>query len=59
MGLGSRNGGSGAIYYGGGRIAAWGDQYYKYSLKSSTKSFGSILLGLAIKENRVSIDGKG
>ena len=57
--LGSRNGGSGAIYYDGGRIAAWGDQNHKYSLKSSTKSFGSILLGLAIKENRVSINGKG
>jgi CubicO group peptidase (beta-lactamase class C family) len=56
--LGRRTGGSGVIYFDGRRIAAWGDQSKRYQLKSSTKSFGALLLGIAIKSGYVSLDGK-
>jgi len=37
------------------RVGAWGGQATKYDLKSTTKSFGSVLLGLAIKDGMVGL----
>jgi CubicO group peptidase (beta-lactamase class C family) len=48
--------GSGIILRGGRRVFAWGDQKQRYDLKSSTKSFGSIALGLAIGDGKVTLD---
>jgi CubicO group peptidase (beta-lactamase class C family) len=56
--LGGRRGGSGAVHHAGVRIAAWGSQTARYDLKSSTKSFGSLLLGLAIGDGRVELAGR-
>ncbi len=53
---GRARGGSGLVVRGGRMIGAWGDQATKYDLKSTTKSFGSILLGMAIKNKMVSLD---
>jgi CubicO group peptidase (beta-lactamase class C family) len=50
-------GGSGILIRHGTRVATWGDQQQKYGLLSATKSIGSILLGVAIKEGRVSLAG--
>jgi len=49
------SGGSGYITRGGKVVLSWGDTRQPYDLKSSTKSFGSIALGLAIKDRRVSL----
>jgi CubicO group peptidase (beta-lactamase class C family) len=46
-------GGSGYIVRRGGLALTWGDARQLYDLKSSTKSFGSIALGLAIKDGKV------
>jgi CubicO group peptidase (beta-lactamase class C family) len=53
---GKDRGGSGLVVRGGRAIGQWGDQTVKYDLKSSTKSFGSIVLGLAIKDQLVDLD---
>ena len=50
---GRQRGGSGIITRWARRVAFWGDQRRKYDLKSSTKSFGSILTALAFKERPV------
>jgi CubicO group peptidase (beta-lactamase class C family) len=50
-------GGSGCITRSGKLLYAWGDQHQRYDLKSSTKSFGSIALGLAIKDGKVQLNG--
>ena len=55
---GASRGGSGILVRGGRRVGSWGDQAAKYDLKSTTKSFGSILLGLAIRDGLVTIDTK-
>ena len=52
----SSRAGSGILVRAGKRVAAWGDQAAKYDLKSTTKSFGSILLGLAINDELVTLD---
>ena len=39
-------------------MAFWGDQRRKYDLKSTTKSFGSILMAIAFKDNRLANDDK-
>src|SRR5262245_15451106 len=44
--------GSGCVVRGGRRVLTWGDTRLRYDLKSSTKSFGSIALGLAIKDGK-------
>jgi CubicO group peptidase (beta-lactamase class C family) len=54
--LGSRKGGSGTIRFDGTPIAAWGDQYQRYELKSATKTIGALLLGVAIKRKGMSLD---
>jgi CubicO group peptidase (beta-lactamase class C family) len=51
-------GGSGYITRGGKLILAWGDPHQRYDLKSSTKSFGSIALGLAIKDGDARLSDK-
>ena len=55
---GASRGGSGILVRGGRRVGSWGDHAAKYDLKSTTKSFGSILLGLAIRDGLVTIDTK-
>ena len=37
---------------------AWGDPTERYDLKSTTKSFGSIALGLALKDGKLRLDDK-
>jgi CubicO group peptidase (beta-lactamase class C family) len=48
--------GSGNLIRAGRRIGYWGDQGTKYHLQSTTKSIGSILIGIAIRERRISLD---
>jgi CubicO group peptidase (beta-lactamase class C family) len=48
-------GGSGYITRHGRLALSWGDARQRYDLKSSTKSFGSIALGLAVKDEKVSV----
>jgi CubicO group peptidase (beta-lactamase class C family) len=48
-------GGSGIVVRNGYRIAYWGSQTTLYELKSATKSFGSILLGLAVKDLKLGL----
>src|SRR5687768_4228932 len=45
-------GGSGYIARHGKLLLTWGDLQHRYDLKSSTKSFGSIALGLAMKDGK-------
>src|SRR5262245_45026624 len=54
--IGNRTGGSGNIRFDGRSIAAWGDQHKQYELKSSTKTIGALLLGVAIKRKGISLD---
>lgn len=46
-------GGSGYITRHGRLVMAWGDGHRRYDLKSSTKSFGSVALGLAVTDGRL------
>jgi CubicO group peptidase (beta-lactamase class C family) len=48
-----RGGGSGIITRHGQIVLSWGDLRRRYDLKSSTKSFGSIALGLALKDGKL------
>ena len=50
--------GSGCIIRGGKLIMAWGDQARRYDLKSTTKSIGVTVLGLAVKDGLVHLDDK-
>jgi CubicO group peptidase (beta-lactamase class C family) len=51
-------GGSGYITRHGRLVMTWGDPRARYDLKSTTKSFGSIALGLAIKDGKVRLEDK-
>jgi CubicO group peptidase (beta-lactamase class C family) len=51
-------GGSGYVTRHGRLVMAWGDSRKTYDLKSTTKSFGSIALGLAIKDGKVRLADK-
>jgi len=51
-------GGSGYITRHGRLVMAWGDPRQRYDLKSTTKSFGSIALGLALKDGKLRLDDK-
>lgn len=55
---GKARGGSGIVVRNGYRVAGWGDQARRYGLLSSTKSFGSLLLGLAVDDGRVRLDSR-
>jgi hypothetical protein len=50
--------GSGMIIRYGRLVASWGDLRRTYDLKSTTKSFGSIALGLAIKDGIVRLQDR-
>lgn len=49
-------GGSGCIIYQGKLVMEWGDIAALYDLKSSSKSIGSSILGLALKDGKVQLD---
>ena len=51
-------GGSGIIIRFGRVVIQWGDIKKTYDLKSSTKSIGSIMLGLALKDGKISLNDK-
>jgi len=51
-------GGSGYITRHGRLVMAWGDPRARYDLKSTTKSFGSIAVGLAIKDGKLRLEDK-
>ena len=50
--------GSGYITRHGRLVLSWGDVRQRYDLKSSTKSFGSIALGVAIQDGKLRLDQK-
>ena len=50
---GRDHGGSGIITRWARQVGSWGDQRKKYDLKSTTKSFGSIITALAFKDKRI------
>jgi CubicO group peptidase (beta-lactamase class C family) len=52
----STGGGSGYITRGGRLVLSWGSPTTKYALKSTTKSIGGTLLGIAIGDGLVSLD---
>ncbi|HEX5175734.1 MAG TPA: serine hydrolase [Chthoniobacteraceae bacterium] len=51
-------GGAGCIIRGGRIVLSWGDLAHRFDLKSTTKSFGSAALGLAIKDGKVRLHDK-
>jgi CubicO group peptidase (beta-lactamase class C family) len=51
-------GGSGCITRHGKRVMTWGDLQQRYDIKSSTKSFGTAALGLAIKDGKMRLTDK-
>lgn len=48
--------GSGMIVRGGYVAMRWGDQEWRYDLKSSTKSLGATLLGVALLDGKLRLD---
>lgn len=50
--------GSGAIVRHGKWVYAWGDQAQTYDIKSSSKSIGVTVLGLALLDGKVKLDDK-
>jgi len=51
-------GGSGCIIRGGKLVMSWGNQAARYDLKSTTKSIGVTVLGLALKDRLAHLDDK-
>jgi len=49
-------GGSGCIIYRGRRVMRWGDPEKLYDLKSTSKSIGVTLLGVALQDGKVRLD---
>jgi len=49
-------GGSGCVVVRGRMVMTWGDQAALYDLKSTSKSIGVTLLGLALKDGKVRLD---
>lgn len=49
-------GGAGMVVRNGRQVAAWGDPAKMHDIKSATKSFGSILLGLAVRDRKLAIE---
>ncbi len=49
-------GGSGCIVRGGKLVFSWGDQARRYDLKSTSKSIGVTVLGLAFKDGLMNLD---
>jgi CubicO group peptidase (beta-lactamase class C family) len=50
--------GSGNLIRAGKLVGSWGGQSTLYDIKSVTKSIGSILMGVAIKDQRITFDTK-
>ncbi|MFP4055427.1 MAG: serine hydrolase domain-containing protein [Candidatus Brocadiia bacterium] len=48
-----KGGGSGTIARRGRVVLRWGDQKRRYDLKSTTKSFGTAAVGLALKDGKI------
>ncbi|MDH5436179.1 MAG: serine hydrolase, partial [Gammaproteobacteria bacterium] len=48
--------GSGSIVKNGKKVFSWGDQTLRYDLKSTTKSFGAALTGLALKDGLIDLN---
>src|SRR5262245_4524022 len=48
--------GSGMILRGGYIVLRWGDQQHRYDLKSSTKSLGATLVGVALLDGKMKLD---
>ena len=48
--------GSGNLIRAGKLFGSWGNQSTLYAVRSTTKSIGSILIGIAIKEKRITLD---
>ena len=53
-----QGGGSGMIVRHGYLVYSWGSPTKLYEMRSTTKSFGATMLGLAIGDGRVSLSGK-
>jgi CubicO group peptidase (beta-lactamase class C family) len=51
-------GGAGCIIRSGKLVLSWGDRTQRFDLKSTTKSFGSAALGLAIADRKVGLHDK-
>ena len=49
-------GGSGCIIRGGKLVISWGDQARRYDLKSTSKSIGITVLGLALKDGLLNLN---
>ena len=56
LAYGSSRAGSGILIRAGKRFGHWGSQSTLYAMRSTTKSIGSILIGIAIKEKRITLD---
>ncbi len=51
-------GGAGRIIFRGKKVLEWGDTKKLYDLKSSSKSIGVSVLGIALKDGKVSLDDR-
>src|SRR5688572_7965046 len=51
-----QSGGSGMIVRGGHAVLRWGDQQQRYDLKSTNKSIGSMLVGVALLDGKLQLD---
>lgn len=51
-------GGSGMIVRHGRVVMRWGDQQQRYDIKSATKSFGTTMLGIAVKDGKIELDAR-
>ena len=49
-------GGSGLIVRGGHAVLRWGDQAQRYDVKSTTKSLGATLVGVALLDGKLRLD---
>jgi CubicO group peptidase (beta-lactamase class C family) len=56
LSYGSSRGGSGIVIRRGQRVGYWGGQAALYDIKSSTKSFGSLLLAVALADPALDLD---
>ena len=50
-----QGGGAGLVIYRGMQVFAWGDISRRFELKSSTKSIGATVLGLALEDRKVAL----
>ena len=52
---GLKGGGAGCVIWKGKKVYSWGDDT-KYDIKSATKTFGMVAMGLAVKDGKASLD---